>query len=102
MVSDQSVIGLIVTFGLAQIGIYLDQRRRAGTTDTKIDGATVAAKLAAKRSEPTANGFADDVREGLATVIEKQTGILEEVGKLRDQFYSHLGDHASSDLHRKQ
>jgi hypothetical protein len=63
MVNDQSVIGLIVAFALTQAGIYFDQRRRAGKTDTQIGGAKVAAELAAKRSEPTANGFAEDVRD---------------------------------------
>lgn len=107
--NDQSIAGLVVAFILTQIGLWADQHRRAGKTDTKIDNvggqvgeATDAAELAAKRSEPTSNGFASDVREGLATVIEGQSDIRGELRSLRDRLDEHIGDHASADVRRNR
>jgi hypothetical protein len=106
-VNDQGIAALVVGFILTQAGFWFDQRRRSGRTDTKVDGvglqvgdATDAAELAAKRSEPTSNGFASEVRSGLATVIEGQGDIREELEKIRDRLDQHIGDHASSDVRR--
>jgi hypothetical protein len=102
--NDEGIAVLIVTFVLTQIGLWADQRRRAGRTDGKIDDvgagvgdATDAAELAAKRSEPTANGFASEMRRGMATVIEGQAAVRDE---LKSGAGAHPAGISSHPLHR--
>lgn len=106
--SDSAVLLAVVTFVLAQAGLYLDQRRRSSVTDGKIDVASVkadtatqAAELAAKRSEPTSNGFASSVLESLDGLTKGQVRLAEELHEVRGKLDGHIGDHASADVHRR-
>lgn len=101
IINDQTVAGMIVAFVIGQTGIWLDSRRSSKKTDGKIDvvgrnadSAVTAAELAAKRSEPTSNGFAEDMREGMSDLKEGQKNISKKLDR-------HIEDHASSDVLRK-
>ncbi len=103
MKDNPDVVILIVTFILAQIGIFLDQRRRSNKTDRKIDDvgadagtAAAEATTAAERSEPTANGFAGKVLTALTQIGNDITEIRHRM----DRFERHIDDHASADVRR--
>lgn len=107
--NDPAIVGLIVTFVLAQLGLFIDSRRQSKKTDGKIDAvgqnadtAVVAAELAAKRSEPTANGFADDIRKGITDLKNGQATITDDLKEVKKKLDRHISDHASSDVLRKR
>jgi hypothetical protein len=107
--NDPTIVGLIVTFILAQLGLHLDSRRQSRKTDGKIDEvgqnadtAVIAAKLAADRSKPISNGFADDVRKGFSDLKDGQASITEDLREVKNKIDRHIADHASADVLRRK
>lgn len=108
-------LGLCVT----QYVLWEAGRRRSDITDDMIeavgisatsassnaDTAAVSAELAAERSKPTSNGFAEEMRDGMGAMLqsqhiltEGQTELATEIHEIRRDLARHLGDHARHDL----
>lgn len=100
--------GLLLGQGVILIGLiltHLSTRRKVSDVDTKVDVAADEARKAADAAAPTANGFAGDVRAGLAALHAGQqdlrTEMKAELGELRGALYGHIQDHAAADVRGK-
>lgn len=116
--NDQGIGVLVVTFVLAQIGLFLEQRRRSNKTDDKIDErsnttddkidvasasadvAAVEAASAAQYAFPVSNGFTGKVLSGLARLSAQMDALITEQREDRRRLNEHIGDHASADVRR--
>ncbi len=103
MKDNPDVVILIVTFVLAQVGIFLDQRRRSNKTDRAIESVSADATTAAMEATsaaasvvPISNGFAGKVLASLAQL----SGDIREIRSRLDRFERHIDDHASADVRR--
>jgi hypothetical protein len=115
---EETTLSLMLGFAglcVTQAVIWSEGRRRANQTDAKIDvtdakidvasanadTAASSAELAAERSKPTSNGFAEEVKDGLNTLLEGQSLQATEIHEIRVKLDRHLGDHASADVMRR-
>ncbi len=103
MNESPDVMILVVTFVLAQLGLFMEQRRRANKTDKLVEGvgadattAATEATSAATRAEPVSNGFAGKVLAGLSDLSTD----VREIRTRMDRFERHIDDHASADVRR--
>jgi hypothetical protein len=120
-VSDTNTLGLILSFagvcvvnGGAVAVVWIQGKTRSDRTDAKIDevgiGVNTAADKAdtvARRVEPISNGFASEVRVGLAEIrVEQARGrealqeVRQTVEKAISRLDEHIGDHAKADVLR--
>lgn len=122
MMVDDSVwvaaLGLVGVL-VSQWVIFAEGRRRSQRTDAtatrtekalkqvsvNADTAATEAASAAERIVPVSNGFAEEMRAGLARIERNQMAhaeeLREELREVRHELDRHIGDHASADVRRR-
>lgn len=114
--SETDTLGIILAFagvcvvnGAAVAVVWIQGKTRSDRTDSKIDDvgtevniAAGKADIVAKRVEPVSNGFANEVRSGLAAIRAEQQESRAEMQAAIGRLDAHLGDHARADVRRRK
>lgn len=94
---DSQITLLVVGFVLTQAGLYLESRRRARRSGRQLEELNIttheaadSAALAARRSEPTSNGFASAVLSALDSIKSALEDVRLGNEKLRLEFEAHV------------